>query len=233
MEKIRHPHVTDVYASFFFLKLNPAFRMLMSNERITAKQEFENAVAVCQDKIFLRTYSLMGLRSECDMLFWRISPDLDGLQESSARMFSAGVGKHLIATHSFLGTYHLPDSAARRETECGCVPKGLFGRFRFLLLHPVLRSHTWYELSEAERQRLMAERSTVLARHPGVQEHFFSSYGLDDHELIVVREAEKLADLASASRELREQRIKNFSRCDTPVMLCIGRDLRDIMDALG
>lgn len=233
MEKAKHVHSADLYSSFMFIRLSLKFRHLMSNERITAKQEFENIIASCQEKLFLRTYSLTGIRADCDILFWRISPDADVLQQISTRMFSTGIGKFFIPVHSFLGIFQLPETAARREMECGFLPKGFLGGCRFLHLHPLVRSHSWYELSESERQKLMAERAPVLSRHPNVQEHFFNSFGLDDQELIVVRESDRLDDLAKAAKELREQRIKAFTQRDTPSLLCFGRDLRDILDAMG
>lgn len=233
MERVKHVQTTQLYSSFMFVRLGLKFRHLMSNERITAKQEFENIVASCQEKLFLRTYSLTGIRADCDILFWRISPDADALQQTSARMFSSGIGKFFIPVRSFLGLFPLAETAARKETECGFLPKGLFGGCRFLHLHPLVRSHSWYELSDAERQKLIDERNEVLSKHPNVQEHFFYSYGLDDQEIIVARESDRLNDLAMAARELREQRTKAFTLRDTPSLLCFGRDLRDILDAMG
>ncbi len=233
MERQKHNHLNILYSSFIFLKLDPQFRKLMSNERITAKQEFENATASCQEKLFLRTYSLMGISHKAEILFWRISPDPEILHDTFTRILSAGIGKFLAPAHSFMGLFNVPDSMAKKELECGCVPKGMFGKLKFMLLHPLVRAHSWYELSETERQRLLDERDRTLLKHQNVLEHFFYSYGLDNQEIIVVRESDKLDELALASKELREQRIKAFTQRDYPALLCLGKDLRDILDAIG
>ena len=232
MEKAKK--INNIFSSFLFLRLDPKFRRLISNEKIAAKQEFENMVGACQEKVFLRTYMTTGLRADADILFWRISDNLEYLQDICAKTFSVGVGRYFHATHSYLGVYH-PDEAAalKRELEFGFLPKDTFGRHKFMLLHPVVKSHLWYELSEEERQKLLTSRSAVITRYKEIQENFFQSYGLDEQEMIVAREARHLDELVLATRELREQRIKNYTAVDKPVFLCIGRDLREILDALS
>jgi chlorite dismutase len=233
VEKKAAVHHGEVrYANFMMLRLDPAFRRLMSNERIAAKQELENMVSSVQENVFLRTYSLLGLEADCDMLLWMASQDLRAIQTAWARIAMSGAGTYLSPTQCYIGIYTLPDPPSKKDAEGG-IPQGLFGKNRYMLMHPLVRSHTWYELSDAERNKFLGERQNVLARYPGVTEHFFYSCGLDDQEFIVVREADAIEDLAQASRELREQRIKMFTRRDTPSMLCVGTDLRDILDSLG
>jgi chlorite dismutase len=217
-----------------FLKLDPGFRHLISNEKIAAKQEFENMVGACQEKVFLRTYMTTGLRADSDILFWRISDDLERLQDICARTFAVGAGRYLRPSYSYLGVYH-PDEPAcqKKDLEFGFLPKDTFGRHKFMLLHPVVKSHLWYELSEDERRQMLTSRSAVMAKYREIQENFFQSYGLDEPEMIVTREARHLDELISATKELREQRIKNYTITDKPVFLCIGRDLREILDALN
>lgn len=231
MEKQKKP--SNVYSSFVFLKLDPAFRRLISNEKIAAKQEFENMVASCQEKVFLRTYMLNGLRADADILFWRVSDNLEYLQDICAKTFSAGLGRYLTPTHSYLGVYHPDETQPKKEQEFAFLPKETFGRHKFMLLHPVVKSHLWYELSEDERQKLLAERTAVICRYKEIQENFFQSYGLDEQEMIVTREARHLDELVAATRELREQRIKNYTSVDKPVFLCVGRDLREILDIIS
>ncbi len=231
MEKSRRP--ANIFSSFVFLKLDPAFRRLISNEKIAAKQEFENMVGTCQEKVFLRTYMTTGLRADSDILFWRVSDDLERLQDICARTFSVGVGHYLLPSHSYLGVYHPGEqTGAIKDLEFGYLPKDVFGRHKFMLIHPVVKSHLWYDLSEEERRKLQAGRSAVMAKYREIQENFFQSYGLDEQEMIVTREARHLDELVSATKELREQRIKNYTAVDKPVFLCIGRDLREILDAI-
>ena len=232
MEKTEKP--VNIYSSFMFLKLQPEFRRLVSNEKIAAKQEFENMVGSAQEKLFLRTYMVSGLRSDADILFWRMSDDLAYLQDICARTFTSGAGRYFTPSYCYLGVHPGPaPSEPKKDLEFGFLPKGTFGRHRFMLLHPVVKSHTWYELSEAERANLMLERKQVITRYHDIQENIFLSYGLDEPDMIVTREAKSLEDLTCATHELRLQRIKSYTRDDKPVFLCLGRDLREIMDAIA
>ena len=226
------PSKNSVYSSFMFLKLQPEFRKLVSNEKIAAKQEFEGMVAASQEKLFLRTYMVAGLRADADILFWRMSDDLTYLQEICARTFISGAGKYFTASHSFLGVYRPPANQLKEDLEFGFLPRNAFGRHRYMLLHPVVKANTWYELSDAEREKLMTDRARVIAGHKDINENFFYSYGLDEQEMIVEREAATLEELICATQELRQQRIKNYTAVDKPVFLCLGRDLREILDAI-
>ncbi|MGD9643478.1 MAG: chlorite dismutase family protein [Elusimicrobiales bacterium] len=232
MEKTKR--YANIYSSFMLVKLQPEFRRLISNEKIAAKQEFENMVGTAQEKLFLRTYMVSGLRSDSDILFWRMSDDLPYLQEVCARTFSAGAGRYMTPSFCYLGVHQGPDPALpRKDLDFGFLPKDTFGRYRYMLLHPVIKAHTWYELSDAEREKLTAERAQVVSRYHDIQENFFLSYGLDEPDMIVAREAKSLEDLTAATHELRQQRIKNYTCSDKPVLLCLGRDLREIMDAIS
>jgi len=232
MEKTKKS--ANIYSSFMFVKLQPDFRRLISNEKIAAKQEFENMVGACQEKVFLRTYMVSGLRADSDILFWRMSDDLAYLQEICARTFSTGAGKYLTPVHSFLGVHNGPENAQpKKDLDFGFLPKDTFGRYRYMLLHPVVKAHTWYELSEEEREKLMTERTLVAARYKEIHENFFLSYGLDDQEIIVAREAKALDDLIGATQELRQLRIKHYTTIDKPVFLCLGKPLTEILDAIS
>jgi chlorite dismutase len=230
----RTKKAANIYSSFMFVKLQPEFRRLISNEKIAAKQEFENMVGAAQEKLFLRTYLTSGLRSDADILIWRMSDDLPYLQEVGARTFSAGAGRYFTPSYCYLGVHQGADPALpKKDLEFGFLPKETFGRHRYMLLHPVVKTHNWYELSSDERAKLMGERAAVVSRYKDIQENIFTSCGLDEPDMIVCREAKALEDLTAATHELRLQRIKHYTFDDKPVFLCLGRDLREIMDAIS
>ncbi|MBU2530031.1 MAG: chlorite dismutase family protein [Elusimicrobia bacterium] len=231
MDTFKKPNT--LYSSFMFLKLDPAFRRLEANEKMAAKQEFENVIAHSQEKLFLRTYQINGLRCDCDLLIWRISNDLEHLQNLCAKTFLDGIGKYLNPIHSFIGLYNLNDNDLKKELDFEFIPKDIFGKFKFMLVHPVVKSQLWYELSDEERENLIKERRKVVANHNDVLEHFFISYGLDDHELIVTREGKNLEYLLKATKELKTQKIKNFTLRDRPILMCIGKDLSIILDTIS
>lgn len=220
---------TNIYASFLFVRLKTEFRLLVSNEKIAAKQEFENMIGSCQEKIFIRTYFLTGLKSNCDILFWRMSEDLQFLQELCSRSFSSGIGKYFEPVNSYIGMYKMPDSSE----DLFSYMQSNFGIYKYLLVHPLIKNQTWYEMTHQEREALMSERDSALSKYPDIKENFFYSYGIDDQDIVVTRESKNIEQLIEATKELKKQRIKNFTASDRPVYLAIGRDLRDILDGLS
>ncbi len=219
----------NIYSSFLFLKLKTDFRLLVSNEKIAAKQEFENLIGSCQEKIFLRTYFMTGLKKSCDILFWRMSEDLQFLQEICSRTFSMGIGKYFEQTDSYIGMYKAPAGTK----DIFSFMQGNFGIYKYLLVHPLIKSQIWYEMTHMERESLINERAKVLSAYGDIKENFFHSYGIDDQDMVVTRESKSLEKLVEATKELKKQRIKNYTLSDRPVYLAIGRDLRDILDGLS
>ena len=155
------------------------------------------------------------------------------MQNLCAKTFSAGIGQYFNTAHSFIGLYHPKEDTFKKDLDFGFIPKDIFGKFKFMLVHPVVKSQLWYELSDEERENLIIERQKVISNHNDVSEHFFISYGLDDHELIVTKEAKNLEDLLIATKELKIQKIKNFTLRDRPILMCVGKDLSIILDTIS
>jgi chlorite dismutase len=101
------------------------------------------------------------------------------------------------------------------------------------LLHPLNKSKEWYDLDESEREKLILEREKVLSKYNNIIENFFISFGIDDQDMIVVREALKIEDLIDATAKLKTMKTKSYTISDKPVFLCIGKDLREILDNLS
>ena len=76
------------FLNYAFFKLDPAFRRLPARERAEAKAEFVDlsAAGAPRTTSILRTYSLVGLRGDCDFMLWRISNDLGCFQEMQAEI---------------------------------------------------------------------------------------------------------------------------------------------------
>jgi chlorite dismutase len=214
------------FSSFLFIASDDKYKHLIRNERIAANEELANLIASLQEKIFLRTYLLKGLRSDCDMLFWLMAEDLEFIQESWAQISTTGAGKYLNAHKCFIGLCKTGE-----EEKTACSPE--YGKYKYMLVHPLVRQSPWYELSSEKQQELYDERKEILNRYHNICEHFFYSYGLGDQEMIVVRECDNLEILAEVSKNLRQQKIKAYTKKDTPCFLCIGRDLLEILSKLG
>ncbi|MCX7641927.1 MAG: chlorite dismutase family protein [Elusimicrobiales bacterium] len=215
----------NVFSIFTFIKLSNEFKHLELNSRIALKQEFEDAIANCQEKIFLRTYAISNLKEDCDILMWRMHHSLDFLQEICTKILSAGIGKYMEIKYTYIGFKNFNEQLNEINQKIGIYP--------YLLLHPLIKHQTWYELVDKEREKLIEERKSVIQNYSNLLETIFESFGIDDQDMIVTREAKKLIDLIDCTSNLKKLKNKSYTLNDKPVFLCIGKDLRYILDMLG
>ncbi len=215
-----------LFSIFSFLKLSSQFKKLEHNEKIALKQEFEDSVANCQEKVFLRTYFVSGLKEDCDVLLWRMHNSLEYLQSIAARNLSTGIGKFFEIKYSYIGFKNFKENSLEEVNKRA-------GIYRYLLLHPLTKSYQWYELSENEREKMIEERENILKSYGNIIENFFISFGIDDEDMIVTREAENLDSLIEVSSRLKKMKTKSYTLNDRPVFLCIGKDLREILDNIS
>lgn len=215
----------NFFSIFTFLKLSPKFKHLELNSKIALKQEFEDSIANCQEKIFLRTYTVSNLKEDCDLLMWRMHHSLDFLQEICTRTLSVGIGKYFEIKYTYIGFKKTTKDLNELNNTIGVYP--------YLLLHPLIKHQRWYELTEEERNTLIAEREEILNSYKNIIETSFQSFGIDDQDMIIVREAKNLNELIESSERLKKLRNKSFTQTDKPVFLCIGKDLRYILDMIS
>src|SRR4028119_1276462 len=105
------------YVNYVFFKLDPLWRRLPSDEREQGKREFLEAVEGNSGEMLLRSFSLMGLRSDADLMLWRIGYDLDAFEKMTAALLRSGLGKYLRVTYSYFGL-------SRRSIYVGEHPPG-------------------------------------------------------------------------------------------------------------
>ena len=71
-QQAQEEKVPAQYINYLFFKLDPEWRHLPDEERESGKREFLDAVEGHSGGMLLRSFSLMGLRSDADFMLWRI-----------------------------------------------------------------------------------------------------------------------------------------------------------------
>src|SRR5215210_9076243 len=89
------------YINYLFFKLDPEWRRLSDEERGGGKEEFLRAVEERSGEMLLRSFSLMGLRSDADFMLWRIGYDLDAFEKMTSVLMKTGLGRYLTVTYSY------------------------------------------------------------------------------------------------------------------------------------
>ena len=221
------------YINYLIFKVDPEWRRLSDEERERGKEEFLRAAEEHEGSILLRSFSLMGLRSDADFMLWRIGYDLDAFEAMTAALMKTGLGKYLTVTYSYFGLSrrsiyvgeHTPGWESRRYI----IP----GEGEYLFVYPFVKTRAWYRLPLEERQRMMNEHMHVGRKHYPVKNNTAYCFGIDDYEFILSFEAESPEKFQDLMMELRESEASAFTELDTPIFTCRRRYLQRIVEFLG
>lgn len=221
----------DRFVNFLFLKIDRNFRTLQSNEKLVAKQEFLDAFDRYQDKTVVLPYSVMGLRPDCDLLLWRIDPDLEVFQKMSERLMNIGIGKYMRPVHSFLASTRPPSALKHTVEPAGDI--GMPGSKKFVFVHPLVKHRVWYQLTPSDRQKILEEQTRIRARFPNVKLHTAYSYGIDEQEFMLAFEADDPKDFIELGAQLRESGWGAYTLRDTPAFTATSKSVGEILDGMG
>lgn len=221
------------YVNYVFFKLDPLWRRLEDEERERGKREFLAAAEELGGEMLLRSFSLMGLRSDADFMLWRIGYDLDAFERLQSALMKTGLGKYLQVNYSYFAlarrSIYVGEHTPGFENRRYIVP----GEGEYLFVYPFVKSRTWYRLPLEERQRMMDEHMRIGRKHYPVKNNTAYCFGIDDYEFILSFEAESPEKFQDLMMELRESEASAYTELDTPIFTCRRRDLAEILDALG
>ncbi len=223
------------YVNYLFLKLDPAWRRLPATEQEEGKKEFTAAVESFGSNCLVVPYSTVGIRAEVDIMLWRISYDLETLQEMMVKIYASGLGKYLNTVYSYLAMtkrsvyvdkHSHPGQESKRLT---VVP----GEAKYLFIYPFVKTREWYLLTKAARQGMMSEHIEIGHKYPTVKINTGYSFGLDDAEFVVAFESDFPSDFLDLVMELREAEASRYTLLDTPIFTCVRKSLKDTLEDLG
>tara|TARA_B100000686_G_scaffold161289_1_gene168924 strand:- start:4487 stop:5455 length:969 start_codon:yes stop_codon:yes gene_type:complete len=224
------------YVNFSFYKLDSAFRHLPEDEQVRGKREYLDVLEEyddCNDMIML-SYSLVGIRSDADIMLWRISYELEKFQEMSAKLLRTGLGKYLTQTYHYLSmtkrsTYVDIFNPEHEEDRTHIIP----GKAKYLFIYPFTKKREWYLLTKYTRQGIMDEHIFVGNKYPSVKLNTTYSFGIDDHEFVVAFETDYPEDFLDLVMDLRETEGSRFTENDLPIFTCIAMSLEDAVSSMG
>jgi len=226
---------------FTFFRVDPAWRRLPAGERARTKDELCAAVESFGDRLLIRSYSLVGMRGDADLLLWQAGDRLEDAQELTTAVFSTAMGPYLSVPHSYLAmtrrSIYLPAGrhGVSPEEAGGPASRTVIAptEAKYLFVYPFVKTRDWYKLPKETRQEMMDEHIGVGRRYPSVKLNTTYSYGLDDQEFVVAFETDEPADFLDLVMELRETRASAYTLRDTPIFSCIAMRLREALDTLG
>ena len=217
------------YVKYTFVKVDPAWRRRTSAERAADKREF---VAACRDfgeDHFLRTYSLVGTRGDCDLMVRAIAGRLEPIHDLHVLLNQSGLMRYAEISHSYLAM--TKDSPYSDEPDRPAEPRP-GADAKYLIVYPMWKKREWYGLTPEERGRIIRDHIAVARRFPGIETNTAYSFGLDDQEFVVAFDADDPSDFLDLVQELRATESSAYTASETPIFTCLRLSVERALDAL-
>jgi chlorite dismutase len=220
---------------FALYKLTPDWWRLTAEGRREIAEDLERLLAQWRQRLILVSYSLVGLRADCDLLLWKAADDLEQIHELGVEIAGSRAGPYLHPAYTFLsltrrsvyirGHEHPGEPGDRSRIK----PLGS----RYLFVYPFVKTREWYALSLEERQEMMNEHIRVGHEYPRVRLHTTYSFGLDDQEFVLAFETDYPGDFLDLVMRLRETAASRYTLRDTPIFTCIRAEGEALTWAIG
>ena len=223
------------FVKYDFFKLDSQWRRLSQEERVDNKREFAAVLEKYSENKLIRSYSLVGLRGDADLMLWHMSESLEDLQEMAANLWSTGLGRWLTQPYSYLAMTRRSKYIGqhRHAGQEGNRLKVSPGDAKYLFVYPFVKTRQWYRLPQEERQRMMDDHFGIGHMYPSVKINTAYSFGLDDQEFVVAFETDKPSDFLDLVMDLRGAEGSLYTLKDTPIFTCIHLSIEDTLSRLG
>ena len=216
------------YVKFTFVKVDPAWRRLPAAERAEHKREFAAACREFGDDHFLRVYSTVGTRGDCDLMVRAVAASLEPIHELHVLLNQSGLLRWAEIPHSYL--------AMTKESVYSDEPSPLEPRpgadSKYLIVYPMWKKREWYALPQDERMRIMRSHIEVGRRHGTIDINTAYSFGLDDQEFVVSFDTDDPSHFLDLVQELRGTESSAYTLSETPIFTCISASPERALDAL-
>jgi chlorite dismutase len=217
------------YVKYTFLKVDPAWRRRSAQERAADKAEFAAACNEFGTSHYLRAYSLVGTRGDCDLLVRSIAPSLDPIHELHVLLNQSGLMRWADVQYSYLAM--TKESPYSDQPDQPLAPRE-GADSKYLIVYPMWKKREWYGLSAEERMAVMREHIAVARRYTGIETNTAYSFGLDDQEFVVAFDADDPSEFLDLVQELRSTESSAYTASETPIFTCIRSTVERALDAL-
>ena len=216
------------YVAYTFYRVDSAWRRLPVEERAAGKDAFADVVEDWAARLaVLRTYTVTGVRPDCDFFLWKITERYEDLGELGAALNGTPLAAWLETPYSYLATTKASQYTSARKAR-RIVPKDS----PYLVVYPFVKVRPWYALPAEDRQRAMDEHMRIGAEFPTIHNHTTYSFGIDDQEFMTAFECDEPADFMHLMLRLRDSEASRYTERDTPIFVGRYVSIRDALDAL-
>ena len=216
------------YFNFSFFKIDPKWRWMADLAKEESAREVEHVIK--NSRIKFRSYSTLGLRSDADFLFWFAAKTIEEIQQVISKLYLTVFGKYIEPSHTYISCTR-PSIYARK----GRIISFVAGNEskKYAVVYPFIKTREWYLLSKDERQNMMDEHIDVSQKYPSVVLNTTYSFGVDDQDFMLAFETDDLRVFQDLIMDLRETKVSKYVKVDTPMIVCVKKDIIPLISSLG
>lgn len=220
------------FVKYTFFKLDRAWRKLDVSERRRHIAEAGAVIDELATTCWIRTYSLVGLRGDADLLLRQVAPTVDVFQTTLTRLSTTGLGAYLDTPYSYLGMTKKSPYRTHRHPEMESRDRRSWD-LKYFVVYPMVKKRSWYALPQEERQKLMGEHFKIGHKYPTVKINTAYSFGLDDPEFVLGFEMDDPGDFLQLVEDLRLIPTSQYTESETPIFTTIRLSTREALETLG
>ncbi|MDX1533375.1 MAG: chlorite dismutase family protein [Nitrosopumilaceae archaeon] len=191
-------------------------------------REVENVIR--NSGIKFRTYSTLGLRDDAEFLFWFASRDVEEIQDVISKLYLTVFGKYITPSQTYLSCTRPSIYAQKGRTlsfVAGNEPK------RYAVVYPFTKTREWYLLPVDQRQKMMEQHIEVGQKYPEIILNTTYSFGIHDEDFMLAFECDDLREFQNLIMDLRETLVSRYVAVDTPMIVCVNKDIISLISSLG
>ena len=218
---------------YIAIAVTPEWRRLPARER--AEQKRELAEIIARSGVRTHAYSLIGTRSDADLLLWIVADDLEQIRDLETKLAGTGLWAWSTRPYGWLAARrrspYLGDHA-HAGSEQARGPAGPVGDKPYVVIYPMVKQRRWYGLPHEERSRIMAKHFEVGHHYPDIRIHTGYSFGIDDQEFVVSFEVDDVRRFLALVADLRETEASAYTERETPILVGAAMALEEALDRI-
>lgn len=218
----------EYFFNFSFFKLDPKWRWMADLAKEESAKEVQNVIT--NSGIKFRSYSTLGLRDDAEFLFWFAAKNVDKIQDAISKLYLTVFGKYIIPSRTYLSCTR-PSMYAQKGTilsfVAGSDPK------KYAIVYPFTKTREWYLLPVEQRQAMMEQHIKTGQKYPGIVLNTTYSFGIHDEDFMLAFECDDLREFQNLIMDLRETQVSRYVESDTPMIVCVNKDIIPLVYSLG
>jgi len=223
-----------VLGHFATYRLGPRFWAASAAERRERARAWSDALAGAGEASQL--YLVQGIEEAADVLVWSsVRVESPAAPADFFRRRAAADAAHREAVEPVRVVWGMtrPSEYSRAAKSAQEIDPFAPTRAPYLIAYPFTKTAEWYLLGRETRQGMMNEHIRIGKQYREINQLLLYSFGLQDHEFVVVYETDDLTLFSRLVYDLRDTEARRYTKSDTPLHTGVRISVDEWASTLG